>query len=184
MTYLDALHASQALQWLAAFDPHVAGTLPLGVAVAGSDIDILCHAPDPDLFGQVAWRHFAQERAFSLHQWTHGERAVIARFDSHGWPFEIFGSRRPVREQVGWRHFEVEERLLALGGETFRAAIRVLRGDGLKTEPAFARALGLDGDPYAALLALHARDDAELLKRIDHSRRDTAASKAETARTP
>ncbi|MBB3773641.1 hypothetical protein FHS55_004285 [Angulomicrobium tetraedrale] len=79
-----------------------------------------------------------------------------------------------MREQVGWRHFEVEERRLALGGAPFRAAIRVLRHDGLKTEPAFARALGLDGDRYAARLALHAQDDAELLKRIDHSRRDTA----------
>lgn len=166
MSYLDALRASEALQRLAMFDPHVAGTLPLRVSVEGSDIDILCHAPDLDGFAQVVWRHFAQQQDFSLHQWARDGRAVIARFEAHGWPFEIFGSSQPVHEQAGWRHFEVERRLLDLGGEDMRVAVLALRQNGTKTEPAFARVLGLQGDPYAAMLDLGGRTDAELLETI------------------
>ncbi|WP_413776421.1 DUF4269 domain-containing protein [Rhodopseudomonas sp. P2A-2r] len=32
---------------LALFDPHVVGTLPLGIDRPDSDIDIVCHAKDP-----------------------------------------------------------------------------------------------------------------------------------------
>ncbi|MBS9477710.1 DUF4269 domain-containing protein [Ancylobacter radicis] len=174
MTYLDALHASQALRLLDAFDPHVAGTLPLGISVPGSDIDILCHAPDLDLFAQVVWRHFSHQRAFSMHQWTHNGRAIISRFESNEWPFEIFAANQPVREQMGWRHFEIEKRLLKLGGRDLRAAICALRANGMKTEPAFAQTLGLEGDPYAVLLNLHERSDAELIPMIGRTRRHAA----------
>jgi len=33
---------------LAEFDPHLAGTLPLGLDLPTSDLDILCHAAEPD----------------------------------------------------------------------------------------------------------------------------------------
>lgn len=140
------------LPLLAAFDPHVAGTFPLGIAVAGSDIDVLCHAPDPGAFAAVVWREFAACPGFSMHQWVAGGRAVVACFEWGDVPFELFGSALPVRDQVGWRHFAIERDLLTARGPDFRAAIMAARRAGLKTEPAFARVLGLSGDPYAALL--------------------------------
>ncbi|MFO6431650.1 DUF4269 domain-containing protein [Erythrobacter sp. W302b] len=57
-----------------------------------------------------------------------------------------------VPEQVGWRHFLIEKRLLELGGDGFRSAIKNRRRCGMKTEPAFAEILNLRGDPYQALL--------------------------------
>ena len=36
------------------------------------------------------------------------------------------------------------------------------RRRGAKTEPAFADSLYLEGDPYAALLEIHSRDDVQL----------------------
>ena len=164
--YREALRSSAVLERLAAFDPHVAGTLPLGVDVEDSDIDVLCCAPDPARFATVLWEAFSDHDGFAMHQWTGGDQAVVARFDWQGWPFEIFGSPQPVREQRGWRHFEIERRLLALGGEPLRAAALSERRAGLKTEPAFARVLGLAGDPYEALLTLQRLPDRDLAARL------------------
>lgn len=161
-TYLEAIEALQVLERLRPFWPVVVGTLPLGVDVPGSDIDIVCHAPDDGAFAAALWTHFAAESGFSLRQWTGMGRPVVAGFSAFGWPFEIFGARQPVAEQAGWRHFDVERRLLQLGGEALRRTVLELRRAGLKTEPAFCRALGLDGDPYARLLELQARDDRAL----------------------
>lgn len=164
--YREALARVGLLDLLAAFDPHVAGTPPLGIDVAGSDIDVLCHAPDPAAFAAHLWEFLRHEHDFTLWQWSGEARPVLAGFTAHGWDFEIFGHVLPVSEQAGYRHFRIEERLLALGGEPFRAAIMALRLAGAKTEPAFATLLGLPGNPYAALLDLEAEDDARLAVRI------------------
>ena len=66
------------------------------------------------------------------------------------------------REERGWRHFEIERRLLALGGAPFRHAVMERRRKGAKTEPAFADSLHLNGNPYVALLKIDACDDREL----------------------
>jgi hypothetical protein len=160
--YRDALARLDILATLARFDPHVAGTPPLGIAMPSSDIDILCHAPDADAFADALWTAFRDHQGFAIRQWTGGERAVIATFVAEGWTFELFGSPLPVARQAGWRHFVVEQRLLAIGGPPFRAAILALRHQGIKTEPAFADILSLPGDPYAALLALERESDDSL----------------------
>ncbi|TYC89196.1 DUF4269 domain-containing protein [Novosphingobium sp. BW1] len=147
---------------LAAYDARVVGTFPLGLDVAGSDVDIICHAPEPEVFAQELWACFAGCEHFALRQWAHGKRAVIAQFSICDLPFEVFGAPVPVIMQAGWRHFEVEERLLALGDGALHAAVRALRRSGVKTEPAFAQVLGLAGDPYLQLLDLASARDAQL----------------------
>ena len=159
-----ALEASKVLAKLAAFDPHVAGTFPLGLNVAGSDIDVLCHALDADAFAAAVWSAFGDAPGFSMHQWNRPNRPVIAGFALHEVPFEIFGSPVPVAEQAGWRHFEIERQLLALGGGGLRDAVVTARQEGLKTEPAFAQVLGLKGDAYAALLELRELDGTALAR--------------------
>lgn len=163
---MEALVQSRALTRLAAFDPHVAGTPPLGLDLPDSDIDILCHAPDPSAFAAAVWESYRHLPGFAMWQWRGRERPVVARFHCAGWLFELFGQARPVAEQLGWRHFALERRLLALGGEPLRAAVMARRLAGAKTEPAFAQVLGLEGDPYAALLTLESLDDATLRARI------------------
>jgi hypothetical protein len=71
--------------------------------------------------------------------------------------------RPPVEKQRGWRHFAVERRLLTLGGADLTVAMLALRQQGMKTEPAFAAALRLRGDPYLALLDLDEQDDETLV---------------------
>jgi len=151
--YRDAIRRLGVMRALAQFDPHLVGTLPLG---------IVCHAAEPDAFTAALWAAFSGETAFSLRQWTIIDRPVIASFTAHGWPFQVFGQKKPVPEQNGWRHFIAERRLLRLGGPTFRAAIMRERSRGAKTEPAFATVLRLTGDPYVALLGLERCDNGGL----------------------
>lgn len=112
---------------------------------------------------------FHAEQDFRVRQWTTQGRPIIASFVAYGWQFEILGAAEPVAEQAGWRHFEVERRLLDLGGETFRADLLARRQAGAKTEPAFAAVLGLADNPYDAMLALADQSNvalAELLTRV------------------
>jgi hypothetical protein len=87
---------------------------------------------------------------------------VVASFEVAGWRIELYGEAIPVEQQRGWRHFAVERRLLALAGEGLRMPVLALRQRGMKTEPAFAAALRLGGDPYLALLDLGEQDDETL----------------------
>jgi hypothetical protein len=169
LDYRQAIDRLRILDVLRHHDPHVAGTPPLGIDVPGSDIDILCHASDANAFARVVWSAFHEQAGFSIRQWTGEERPVIASFEADGWAFELFGHPSPVPLQRGWRHFEVERRLLALGGAAFRRAIMKRRHRGAKTEPAFAHSLRLTGDPYTALLEIHACDDGQLSRLLAES---------------
>ncbi|WP_284315220.1 DUF4269 domain-containing protein [Labrys miyagiensis] len=165
------MRETRLLETLADFDPHIAGTPPLGLDVPESDIDILCQMPDPLLFAAQIWARLSACDTFSMHQWTGGRRTIVASFRSHDWLFGIFGDRRAVAEQEGWRHFVVEQRLLRLGGQMLKESIMRLRYSGMKTEPAFAAALGLEGDPYEQMLRLFDETDDQLKARLLRTRR-------------
>lgn len=165
IAYDEALVRSGIMTKLAAFDPHVAGTPPLGIDLPTSDIDILCEANDLQAFSAYLRKAIDTLPNFSLHHRA-DLPAVIGRFSADGWPFEIFGQPRPVSRQHGWRHFLIERRLLALGGSALRYAVLRKRQERLKTEPAFTALLGLSGDPYIALLAIEEESDEALRKRL------------------
>ncbi|MDX2287648.1 MAG: DUF4269 domain-containing protein [Hyphomicrobiaceae bacterium] len=159
----EAVKASGVLEALADYDPHVAGTPPLGIAIDTSDIDILCTFKDAPPFETAVQARFAHHEAFAMRRWTTGRRAVVANFRFCGWDFEVYAEPIPVAQQYGWRHFVVEQRLLRLGGEPIRSKVLELKTAGMKTEPAFARALGLTGSGYDELLELADRSDESLL---------------------
>lgn len=164
--YKDAIDRTGILDLLAPLDPQVVGTLPLGIALPDSDIDIVCHAPDPNAAVELIWTTFSPANDFTLYRWSARGRPLIAKFEAEGWPFEVFVSSELVADQAGWQHFKVEQRLLDLGGFALRDQIMTLRAQGMKTEPAFATVLGLPGDPYTALSALYGRSDQDLLRII------------------
>lgn len=172
-TYEEALDRLQLLELLAPFDPHVAGTPPLGIDLPTSDIDVLVHVDDTAAFADRMWGKFADLPEFAIWQWTSQERAVVTRFETLGWEFEIFASPVPVRQQPGWRHFMIEKRLLDVGGSDFRDHIMTLRKAGMKTEPAFARHLQLAGNPYQALLDLESMTDPQLAALIATANRNS-----------
>ena len=62
------------------------------------------------------------------------------------------GVDKPTDEQNAYHHMLVEARLLELGEEEFREEIISLKREGIKTEPAFCRAQGVEGNPYENML--------------------------------
>lgn len=150
-----ALQRSRVLEIAAAGDPLVAGTFPLSLTVASSDIDIL--VTETGGMEEILRSHFSSVPGFETKRGIYrGTSAVVMKFAFEDVPFEIFLQTTPSVRQTAYRHFQIEERLLDLFGEPLIGRIRNLRSAGEKTEPAFAKALDLKGDSYEALLKLHA----------------------------
>ncbi|WP_343330978.1 DUF4269 domain-containing protein [Polaribacter staleyi] len=59
-----------------------------------------------------------------------------------------------VKTQNAYRHMIVENKILKEKGFEFKQSIKKLKSNGTKTEPAFAKLLGLEGNPYTELLKL------------------------------
>lgn len=134
------------------YDPVLAGTLPLNIFIDGSDLDILCYAPDLSAFENDVL-HFSRFDDFSIHKRPVKDiPSVISRFIFQGFEFELFGQPVPTCGQTAYRHLVVEHAILQREDENFLNKIIVLKKSGLKTEPAFAHVLNLPGDPYEALL--------------------------------
>ncbi len=140
----------------------LAGSLPLDVALEESDLDIITYAKDvkqiASLFREQlsGLQNFSSSRGILL-----GVATLVTKFDFAGEKFEIFTQNIPLPQQNAVVHLLVEERLLILGGESFRRKIMDRRREGHKTEPAFGLVLGLE-EPYRELLALEELSDSEL----------------------
>jgi hypothetical protein len=151
---IATLEAIRAFDHLAPFDPLLIGTFPLGLTVPGSDLDIACHMPDPASARAKLGRAFGQCAGFreSLSR-RGGVPTLVVGFEAGGHAVEIFGQPVPAMAQFGHRHLRAEHLLLWRHGAALRAAVLALKRRGMKTEAAFARALGLPaGDAYRQVL--------------------------------
>lgn len=143
------------LDGLQSYGATLIGTFPLGLHLAESDLDIACSAKDLDAF-----EHDLKALLRTLGTEASSERlaltpqASVARIAIDGVTTEVFCQTLPVTAQSGFRHMVIEGRLLVIGGDALRLHVLALKRAGMKTEPAFARLLGLEGDPYETLLAL------------------------------
>jgi hypothetical protein len=157
------------LTTLRGFDPVVAGTIPLGIDLPDSDIDVICEVALADVltFEQLLRAHYGHLPAFRLGTVASGERpALVSSFRYAGVEIEVFGQALPTAQQYAFRHLVVEHSVLRAGGPAWPAAVRHLKQQGLKTEPAFAALLHLPGNPYEALLTLENLPPAELAARV------------------
>jgi hypothetical protein len=154
---------------LRAFDPVLAGTIPLGIDLPASDLDVICEVPLPSQasFVQVLRGQYGHLTGFQLRPTSsQGQAAIVANFSYAGVAIEVFGQALPTSQQYAVRHLVVEAAILQVGGEVWRAAVQRLKQQGLKTEPAFAQLLHLPGDPYEALLTLEGKSAAELTAQL------------------
>ncbi|MEZ4873648.1 MAG: DUF4269 domain-containing protein [Bdellovibrionales bacterium] len=159
----EAICKSKVLSLLKKYRPLIAGTFPLGISQKESDVDVLLTANDLDGLVDEIENNFKNEASFEVYcSEQSGERYILARFKIDEVPFELFGQCIETVKQRAYKHFQIEERLLKLGGGGFKNRIQELRADGIKTELAFIKALNLSGDPYLKLLELHSSSDNEL----------------------
>lgn len=162
-----ALRDLRIFDILRAYDPVLVGTLPIGVDIESSDLDIICDAGDLIAFEREVTAAFASCEGFRAERKTVEDvPRLVADFFYAGFPIQVFGQPRAVEEQNGYRHMVIEARLLEIGGEAARDEIRWLKRAGYKTEPAFARYLKLAGDPYQVLLEMASLGEDELLRTI------------------
>lgn len=161
---------------LSEFDPVLAGTYPLGIETPESDLDILCHADDLDRFTHVVEAVYGDEDDFTVRQREKNDLpTVICNFRAARMSIELFAQPCPTEEQRAYRHLVAEARLLREGGEDALHAIRDLKMDGMKTEPAFGEYFCLDDDPYEVLLELAdapAEKISEVVVQAKFARRD------------
>ncbi|HCO68692.1 MAG TPA: DUF4269 domain-containing protein [Dysgonomonas sp.] len=142
------------------FDPIVAGTIPIGIDIESSDIDILCHVSDFDSFIKIVQNNFSYCDRFS-EKFNEEQQAYVSSFFHDHLEIEIFAQSKPSEIQNGFRHMLIENRILRLAGEKFRQKIINLKKQGYKTEPAFGKLLNLD-NPYSDLLDFEKLSDIEL----------------------
>lgn len=137
---------------LAKYDPLLIGTIPIGIDIESSDVDIVICSDNFDNLATVLSELYGTMELFELYRRDNG--SLVCRFVFMDFAYEIFASSVPSRESNGWRHMIIENQILRSRDQEFRDKIISLKRQGIKTEPAFAMLLGLDGDPYDAILLL------------------------------
>lgn len=159
------LKRSGIFESLKSYDPLLAGTVPISIDLPESDLDIICHLDSGDAgrFVRLLSSLYGSMPGFDIR--TEND-VVVCNFIAESESIEIYASPVPTHLSRAFIHMIVEERLLRLGGENFRGRIIALKKSGLKTEPAFAEMLALNGDPYEEIVHLVNTSDAELKKML------------------
>ncbi len=148
------------------FSPVLVGTIPINIDIPDSDVDVICRVKSTEPFISIVQTAYGQHKGFQIKQDLTNGLPIVVYFETQDFPIEVYAEDCPVIQQRAYIHMVVAYRLLCLAGESARTAIRQLKRNGLKTEPAFARYFGLAGDPYERLLELAKLDDDALQKAV------------------
>ncbi len=140
------------------YNPILVGTFPIGIDIAGSDLDIICQAQDLISFQKLVQKHYGDYPLFSDHL---KKDTYVAGFEYSSMPFEIYATSEPSLQQYGYRHMVIEYRIMNIAREGFREKIIGLKKNGYKTEPAFGKLLDMS-EPYSELLLLENLSDETL----------------------
>ncbi|MGS0526432.1 DUF4269 domain-containing protein [Zobellia nedashkovskayae] len=131
------------------------GTIPIGIDLPESDLDIICECQNHSEFKTYLSENFSNKKDFKIYSTKqNGIDSIIAEFKTDNFLFEIFGQNIPTEKQNAYQHMIIENRILKEKGSEFKQKVKELKSKGIKTEPAFAKLLGLNGNPYSELLKL------------------------------
>ncbi len=158
----------QLFTHLADYQPILTGTVPLGIDIDSSDLDICCEVYKLEQFAQRVQKYYGHFEEFTCWSSTHQSVSTITiSFQYQHWPIEIFGQGLPTQQQYAYRHMLIEYRVLDLANARFKDKIIELKQDGVKTEPAFSQLLGLPDDSYEVLLNLEYFSEEQLHQLLD-----------------
>ncbi len=145
------------------FNPILVGTIPINIDIENSDLDIVCEVYDFKEFQKIVEDRYSMFSKFHIsNNSADNETILTVNFYVEDIEIEIYAQSLDSCKQNGYRHMVVEDRILRLGGERTREEVVIRKKNGLKTEPAFAKHLGLDGNPYDELLRLEECSDEEI----------------------
>lgn len=151
------LEKSGLLKLLLAYDPIIVGSIPLGLDLPNSDVDVICSYADKLEFQNYLKDNFGGKSGFVTNQLSiYSNETITANFRIDNFEFEIFGQQIPTRDQMGYKHLLIEDYLLMTYGQAFKKQICELKELGYRTEEAFCKLLGIDGNPYIALIEQYA----------------------------
>jgi len=154
LAYLEIIKLD-IFEKLKIYNPILTGTIPIEIDVPNSDLDIICECKNHLEFSAFLLQQFANKNDFRIYsKEQNGIESTIAEFRTENFTFEIFGQNIPTEEQNAYRHMIIEDRILKQKGAEFKLELIKLKSKGIKTEPAFAKLLGLNGDPYTELLKI------------------------------
>ncbi|WP_294283663.1 DUF4269 domain-containing protein [uncultured Chryseobacterium sp.] len=152
----EVLSKYRIFEKLKDYAPVLAGTIPIGIDIEGSDLDIICEVDlrfEDDFLDDLAFSKCIPDDIDVKIEYPmiEGEKCITVNFTIEEFPVEIFGQNKPATEQKAYRHMMAEYRILQEKGEDFKNEIIALKKQGIKTEPAFGILLGLK-NPYEDLL--------------------------------
>lgn len=137
------------------YNPILTGTIPIEIDIPESDLDIICKCENHKEFSEFMSEQFGDKTDFKIYSTElNGTNSTVAKFKTENFTFEFFGQNIPTDKQNAYRHMIVEHRVLEQKGTGFKHEIKKLKSNGIKTEPAFAKLLKIEGNPFDELLKL------------------------------
>ena len=152
----------QILKHLEDYSPIVVGTIPLGIDIPSSDLDIVCEFDTrKDELEKILIDHYGDFKDFTITQM--GIDAYAYNFWIDGFEIEVYASKVPTERSNSYRHLLIGSRLITLYGNNFKNKIIQLKKAGYRTERAFSKLLNLPGEVYEAIFIIEDYSDEELL---------------------
>jgi predicted metalloenzyme YecM len=149
------LNETNILKLLKPWDVLLSGSIPIGVDIIGSDLDLLLRADHIEIASKTISELLIEHNIVKNIIWTpshsvHG-LSMTANLTAGHINVELFLCSENPLDQNGHRHLLSEYKLLVEHGEQLRNQVKKWKHLGLSTEESFAKALSMDGDPYMAL---------------------------------
>lgn len=137
---------------LQSYSPILCGTIPLGIDIASSDLDIIMEVYHFYDFEKKINDFYNSYPRFGLKKKNiRGKPIIKANFLYEDFEFELFGQAQIVTQQYAYLHMVIEKYLLD-EKPYWKNNIISLKEQSYTTEQAFCHLLGLTGDPYEALI--------------------------------
>lgn len=152
----EVLIKYRVFEKLKLYSPILAGTVPIEIDIAGSDLDLICEVNlefEEEFLDDLMFSKFIPFDVEVEYPIINGEKCITLNFILEEFPIEIFGQNKPTTQQNAYLHMIAEHKILQEKGEEFKHKIIELKKQGIKTEPAFGMLMNLE-NPYEDLLKL------------------------------